>query len=242
MGKRIQVQLFGRQNRSARIDSEATQGAKVGRDLYWPDGSVVQESEIRGTGTGGGDTTTGGVGGVSITLWSLIQGIPDIIESIVALTKTGWMRNDPNGTVTARDHLFSKNSIPTGETLTIPVGNQLLCYNEFTYDGGDVIIDGELVVLGGEARNRYYYSTNVSYELIQRDEMVEATGAGGITFTLPTAVGFAGQEIIIKNSTTGTLTIDANGTETIDGGLTATLEDQYESITLVSDGSNWSIV
>jgi hypothetical protein len=36
--------------------------------------------------------------------------------------------------------------------------------------------------------------------------------------------------------------IDGAGAETIDGGLTATLTTQFESLTIISDGSNWHIL
>ena len=38
------------------------------------------------------------------------------------------------------------------------------------------------------------------------------------------------------------LTIDANGSETIDGGLTATINRIYESITLIASSSAWYII
>ncbi len=52
-----------------------------------------------------------------------------------------------------------------------------------------------------------------------------------------------GIQYVIKkiDSSANTVTIDANGSETIDGQLTVTLTAQYESVTLVSDGSNWFI-
>lgn len=50
----------------------------------------------------------------------------------------------------------------------------------------------------------------------------------------------AGDAIWIKRADTSgfTLTIDASGSETIDGALTITLAP-YEAVTLVSDGTNW---
>jgi hypothetical protein len=68
------------------------------------------------------------------------------------------------------------------------------------------------------------------------------TTSGGITVTLPTAVGNKALLIIKKVAGSGALTIDGNGTETIDGGTTATIIKVYESVTLVSDNSNWQIV
>ena len=63
------------------------------------------------------------------------------------------------------------------------------------------------------------------------------------TITLPTAVGIKGYRFIVKNVRLGaTVTVDTDGTETIDGELTQIITEQYISLTFVSDGSNWSIV
>ena len=61
------------------------------------------------------------------------------------------------------------------------------------------------------------------------------------TLTLFTAVGNAGKKIkVVKiDSTTAAITIDPNGSQTINGISSWELHDQWESIQLVSDGSNW---
>lgn len=66
------------------------------------------------------------------------------------------------------------------------------------------------------------------------------------TVTLPAATG-TGREIIIKdyagNSDTYTITIDANGAETIDGSTTQTLTSRYASLTLIdAKTGEWTIV
>lgn len=61
------------------------------------------------------------------------------------------------------------------------------------------------------------------------------------TLTLPTAVGHDGVKTI-KNIGTGTITIVCDGVETIDGGTTAELSIQYESISIISDGGNWYVI
>lgn len=66
--------------------------------------------------------------------------------------------------------------------------------------------------------------------------------AAGFTVTLPTAVGNTAKLVFKKMQAAGSMVIDGAGAETIDGGLTATLTAQYESITIVSNGSFWSIV
>jgi hypothetical protein len=48
--------------------------------------------------------------------------------------------------------------------------------------------------------------------------------------------------IIKKTAGTATLTIDGNGSQTIDGGLTAAIVEIDESITLISNNANWFII
>jgi hypothetical protein len=69
------------------------------------------------------------------------------------------------------------------------------------------------------------------------------TGASDRTVTLPTVADNAGREITIKkvDSGAGTLTIDGEGSETIDDATTVVLFKQFESVTVYSDGSEWHI-
>lgn len=77
------------------------------------------------------------------------------------------------------------------------------------------------------------------YTIALGDYYIECT-TNTFTTTLPTAVGIPGQSFVIKNSGTGVITLDGDGAETIDGGLTAVL-NQYNSLTVVSNGANWII-
>ncbi len=65
--------------------------------------------------------------------------------------------------------------------------------------------------------------------------------SGTFTEALFSAAGLAGKELIIKNSGTGIITVDPDGSETIDEYTTVTLLPT-ESITIISDGTNWNIV
>ena len=53
-----------------------------------------------------------------------------------------------------------------------------------------------------------------------------------------------GIQYIIKkiDSSANAVTIAASGAETIDGAASITLPSQYQSVTLVCDGTNWFIV
>lgn len=66
--------------------------------------------------------------------------------------------------------------------------------------------------------------------------------AAALTVTLPAAASVApGLPFTFKktDSTANAVTIDASGAETIDGTTTVQLLKQYESCTIVSDGSTW---
>lgn len=70
--------------------------------------------------------------------------------------------------------------------------------------------------------------------------LVTMNGAFTVTL-LAAATATAGYMIGIKNVGTDLVTIDADGTETIDGSETITLIDPNDTVVLVCDGSNWLI-
>ena len=85
-------------------------------------------------------------------------------------------------------------------------------------------------------------STATGYtETVTSGEKLAKITASGQTVVLPTAVGNTAR-LRYKLMVAGTLTLDGAGTETIDGGLTAVLLSQYESVTIVSDNANWQVV
>lgn len=70
----------------------------------------------------------------------------------------------------------------------------------------------------------------------------DASGAA-FTITLPAVGGLIGRVYSIKktDASGNAVTIDANASETIDGALTFPLTLQYQSVTIVSNGSSWDI-
>jgi len=72
---------------------------------------------------------------------------------------------------------------------------------------------------------------------------VNAATAGtvGVTITLP--AGSTDAQVVVKKlGTTGTVTVDGDTAETIDGALTFTLTAQYASLTVIWNGTEWSII
>jgi hypothetical protein len=83
-----------------------------------------------------------------------------------------------------------------------------------------------------------------AYIITPADEVILANASGGsFAVTLPTAVGSARAFSVKKtDASASTVTVNTTLGQTIDGGTTAVLRVQYESITVVSDGANWFII
>lgn len=87
-------------------------------------------------------------------------------------------------------------------------------------------------------------SKSATYTATQDDKVILGDASGGnFTITLPTAVGILNKVFFIKNTAaTGTVTVDGNGSETIDGATTKALASQFEFIGIVSDNANWQTI
>lgn len=72
---------------------------------------------------------------------------------------------------------------------------------------------------------------------------VVCNNAGAITITLPLANTCLGRVYNIKKVNAGNVTIARSGTNTIDGGTSWLLDDPYEVVMVVSDGSSsWAVM
>ena len=131
-------------------------------------------------------------------------------------------------------------------------GDSLVGEANLTYDGTDITLNDD-VKLGGGIRNYIAAATTgpklADYTLTTADYYVPVkfvSGSAGITLTLPDCSSRAGQTYVIKNVTTsyftGSVTIDAHSSHTIDGETTIKLETPYSSVTLIASGSAWSII
>jgi len=85
-----------------------------------------------------------------------------------------------------------------------------------------------------------------TYTALASDSIIHVTytPTGVVTITLPTALTNTTQPpILVKdaggNAGTNNITIATQGAETIDGGATAVISVNYNSIWLYSDGTNW---
>ena len=73
-------------------------------------------------------------------------------------------------------------------------------------------------------------------------ERVYVCKTGLTSITLPTSIGLDGFKVQIKRIGSTSITINTNGSQTIDGDATKTLDIQYASLTLISDDFNWYVI
>ena len=97
------------------------------------------------------------------------------------------------------------------------------------------------------AQGRLFPVTRVdsAYTLSVDDSTVLVDASGGaVTVTLKSALVCEQKRITIKkiDSSGNAVTVDADGSETIDGAATKSLAAQYNYIELVSQGGAWWIV
>ena len=88
-------------------------------------------------------------------------------------------------------------------------------------------------------------STTVTYNVTSNNRFIACDASvGAISINLPTAASTTGKIFEVKktDSTGNVITIDGNGSETIDGSLTQPLSVQYMNVSILSDGSEWHIL
>ena len=65
--------------------------------------------------------------------------------------------------------------------------------------------------------------------------------SSALTLTMPTAVGNTNL-YVIKNTSSGIITINTTSAQTIDGASTYLIRTTNNGVVLISDGSNWNVV
>jgi hypothetical protein len=95
--------------------------------------------------------------------------------------------------------------------------------------------------ISGIGFKQAYVTKTGAYTATNDDYVIDCT-SGTFTVTLPASSGRTGRILIIKNSGAGTITVDGNASETIDGAATYAISVQYGTIQIMSDGTNWKII
>lgn len=105
------------------------------------------------------------------------------------------------------------------------------------------IIDTAIKNASGSTRATSSTPDTISTTDANNTVLVDASGGAFTVNLLAAATAMAGFTITIKkvDTSANTVTIDGNGSETIDGALTYVIGGIYQDVTLISDGTNWRI-
>ena len=87
-----------------------------------------------------------------------------------------------------------------------------------------------------------YAAKTANYTITNTDSLIHCT-ANTFALTLPTAASISGRVYHLKNTGTGTITLNTTSSQTIDGNASGTVTlAQWDALTLASDGANWIII
>ena len=113
--------------------------------------------------------------------------------------------------------------------------------NGFTSVADEVLVFQHTFAVSTTGFSTAYVAKTATYTILATDSLINCT-ANTFTVTLPSgATVGSGAQYTIKNSGTGSITIDGSGSETIDDELTQPLSPTH-SITVASDGINFIIL
>lgn len=108
-------------------------------------------------------------------------------------------------------------------------GNGLTIYGKTVIDPTGII--SKAIRISTTAKNANYTASAGDFVLC----------TGTFTVTLPLATNNTNQFVDVKNVSSGVITIGRSGADQIDGATSQSLAVQNQSMTFVSDGTNWWI-
>lgn len=206
------------------------------------------------TDLGGGTVTfvsVSGTDGIDVDSGSPITSSGTIVLGLSNIPNSSLA----NSSITLAGDNGSSQTVSLGDTLTISGGSGIVTTAQATdtivinlqVDNSTVEINSDTLRVKDSGiteakRLRTVDSSFANNDTITSDINLVAGGAGGITIKLPAPV--SGKMVIVKktDSAAGTVTVSRNNTETVDGATSKILYYQYETLTFVSDGTNWFIV
>jgi len=116
---------------------------------------------------------------------------------------------------------------------------------------GNIIAAGDIVISGANTLVRDNFgwkdikTVTADYAMSWADESILAdASSAAITVTLPDPASYPNEALSIKkiDSSTNAVTVAPHGSETIDGAASVSLANQWDSVTVKSDGTNWYVL
>lgn len=212
--------------------------------------SAINYFQITNAATGGDATaatstapilegTSDGSGDANVDLGLAAKGTGTV--TVRANTNSGTLSLNTTGNAkTVNITVPTTDSLAASYTLTLPINDGSA--NEVLQTDGSGNLSWVAQSGGGLT---IATTSSATYSLSTYNTMVIVDSSSNpVEVDLPTASGNAGKtvDVLAKTGATNAVTVDPNGSETINGNAASrTLNVDYSNITLVSDGSNWVI-
>lgn len=158
------------------------------------------------------------------------------VSGVTSAIQTQLDAKTLKSTLTTKGDIYAATAASTPARLAVGTDGQYLKANSSTSTG---------LEWASVSNNLTIVSKTTTYTAVTTDDVILCDTSGGAwTLSLFAASGNTGKRLIIKKTTSDftQLTIDANASETIDGATTTTIDTQFETLTIVCDGTNWRIV
>lgn len=178
--------------------------------------------------------TTGGGGALAASATTATE--LGYVSGVTSAIQTQLDAKTDKSTLTAKGDIYAATAASTPARLAVGSDGQYLKANSSTSTG---------LEWASVSNNLTVVSKTTTYTATTTDDVILCDTSGGAwTLSLFAASGNSGKRLIIKKTTNDftQLTIDPNSTETIDGQTTTTLDTQFETLTIVCDGTNWRVL
>jgi hypothetical protein len=225
-------------------DTMRTPDALVVDGLSTLTGAVTATNGVTAT-TGGFSATAGDItavaGNIAATVGTLSIGSTSTLTGLVTATG-GVTTATGNYTTTGSGGFVASGSgaVSTSSgNISSSTGNLVITAGTSTL-GGKVTMSAAQKVKYGAVKTANYTAS------LTADYIIPVNSSGG-AFTISLPAGHAaGDTFTIKDVNgslaTNNVTIDPNGSETIDGAATFAMTVNRQAVTVVSDGTNWFII
>lgn len=236
---------------------DGTQTTDNGVGLRWSSGDGGTSSTGGNGGaievsTGSGGGTAGNGGSLSLnTAAGSGTGTPGTIDVTQGGVQKYRVGTDGSQTITAAGNVSTAVRIGESGRIYITVdsttGAQTLIFGDASEAIDFLFRSSKTLTVNSGFAAKVTTSGAGNYSLQEGNLVLLKTGitGGGDTVTLPSGVN-TGQTFIIKDASgsanTNNITIDTAGAETIDGASTYTMNVNYQSVTVVFDGTNYFIM
>lgn len=196
----------------------------------------------------------------AFTLQGAVTGFRSFVSTIGATNQTYYCIEQPNtsswevglgtlsdSTTLTRDSVFASSNSDSlvdfgsgTKNVFIPIPAQVAVYTGASYTDPEWVTS-----LAGNKITEAISTKTSAYTITSDDSVILADAtSSAFSITLPTAVGRSGKKYFIKriNDGSNNVTVDTTSGQTIDGETSQVLTTQYETITVISDNSNWHII